>query len=80
MSRITLKVHPDDNVVTLLDSDDASRLTIDGLDLLEAIPFGHKAALCAIPAGACVIKYGVAIGVATRSIARGEHVHVHNCR
>ena len=80
MSRITLKVHPDDNVVTLLDSDDASRLTIDGLDLLEAIPFGHKAALCAIPAGACVIKYGVAIGVATRSIARCSRPSARRCR
>lgn len=80
MARITLKVHPNDNVVTLLDADDASRLTIDGIELLEAIPFGHKAAVCPIPAGAAVIKYGVAIGLATRAIARGEHVHVHNCR
>ncbi|MEW5935370.1 MAG: SAF domain-containing protein, partial [Bacillota bacterium] len=27
-----------------------------------------------------VIKYGVAIGVAERAIAPGEHVHVHNLK
>jgi hypothetical protein len=31
-----------------------------------------------IPAGASVIKYGSAIGVATREIAPGTHVHTHN--
>jgi hypothetical protein len=25
------------------------------------------------------VKYGVVIGHATQPIAKGEHVHVHNC-
>lgn len=80
MARIALKVHSDDNVVTLLDSNESVRITGDGMVLLDDIPFGHKVATRPIPAGAAVIKYGVAIGIATRPIARGEHVHVHNCR
>ena len=46
--------------------------------VLDAIQAGHKLALQPIPAGARVLKYGQTIGVATRDIAVGEHVHVHN--
>jgi altronate dehydratase small subunit len=42
------------------------------------IPFGHKFALRAIATGEAVIKYGEVIGVATRPIGPGDHVHVHN--
>lgn len=46
--------------------------------LRSAIPMGHKFALREIPQGSDVIKYGEPIGQTTASIARGEHVHVHN--
>lgn len=46
--------------------------------LRAPIAFGHKVALRAVPAGGTVIKYGEVIGRATRAIAPGEHVHVHN--
>lgn len=49
-----------------------------GLVLREPIPLGHKVALRPIVAGAPVRKCGVPIGRATRPIAAGEHVHVHN--
>ncbi len=42
------------------------------------IPYGHKIAVRPIAAGDDVIKYGEVIGRATRAIATGEHVHVHN--
>jgi len=80
MPRIALTVHPADNVVTLLDFDETDMHTHDGLLLRGRIPFGHKAASRPIAHGDPIIKYGVAIGVATRTIAAGEHVHVHNCR
>ncbi|MEN9774915.1 MAG: hypothetical protein RL322_1985 [Pseudomonadota bacterium] len=80
MPRIALTVHPDDNVVTLLDFDETDPSTRDGLLLRGRIPFGHKAASRPIASGEPIIKYGVPIGVATQSIAAGEHVHVHNCR
>lgn len=43
------------------------------------IPAAHKVALRAIAAGESVIKYGHRIGHATRDIAAGEWVHLHNC-
>ena len=48
------------------------------LQARDAIPSGHKMAIDAIEAGGTVLKYGQAIGVATRRILPGEHVHVHN--
>jgi altronate dehydratase len=80
MRRISLTVHPDDNVTTLLDDQVDIRITQDGVPLIGGIPFGHKVARCVIAKGERVIKYGVAIGVATQDIKVGEHVHVHNCR
>lgn len=46
--------------------------------LIDDIPFGHKFALGPIPAGGPVVKYGEIIGVASRAISPGDHVHVHN--
>lgn len=78
--RITMTVHADDNVTTLMDDRRDEPCTQQGLVLQLPLPFGHKVALRAIAAGGPVIKYGVVIGTATAAIATGEHVHVHNCR
>ena len=48
------------------------------VQLVAAIPMGHKFALQDIEKGTDVMKYGEPIGYATAPIARGEHVHVHN--
>ena len=50
------------------------------LDGNERIPAGHKYALCDIPKGEYVIKYGEIIGRATQDIAKGEWVHTHNVK
>ncbi len=50
------------------------------LDVLDPVPLGHKVALRDLGAGEQVIKYGIAIGRATRDIRAGEHVHVHNIK
>ena len=44
----------------------------------EKIPRSHKVALRDIPRGGPVLRYGAEIGYATRDIARGEWVHIHN--
>lgn len=44
----------------------------------EDIPYGHKIAMKNIKRGENVIKYGESIGRATKDIASGDHVHVHN--
>lgn len=52
----------------------------DGREVLlrDDVPAGHKVALASVPDGGPVVKFGVHIGTATRDIARGDHVHVHN--
>ncbi|MFO8059388.1 MAG: UxaA family hydrolase, partial [Bacillota bacterium] len=72
-----------DNVATATeDIRSADVLAIPGcedtLEVLQDIPFGHKVALSGIRCGQAVIKYGQVIGSASRDIAAGEHVHVHN--
>jgi altronate dehydratase small subunit len=70
-----------DNVaVALSDLAASSRVSGDEdiLLLTQAVPFGHKLAIMDIQKGSPVIKYGEQIGLATRDIAAGEHVHIHN--
>jgi hypothetical protein len=73
-------VHDADTVATVLDRDTKATQLQGGLPCAAGIPFGHKVALRDMLCGAPVVKYGVAIGVATQAIFQGEHVHVHNCR
>ena len=53
-------------------------MVIHPSDNVEIHDDGHKYARRAIAAGEAVVKYGMPIGHATRDIAPGEHVHVHN--
>lgn len=50
------------------------------VDWKEDIPQGHKFAVCQMPEGAPVIKYGCRIGYASRQIRPGDWVHIHNVR
>ena len=78
-SSLTIRLHPADDVViarqqliggtTLLDEN----VTVSGL-----VPPGHKVATRAVPAGSPVRRYNQIIGFASRDIAPGEHVHLHN--
>lgn len=52
--------------------------TAEKLELLDDIPMGHKIAIRDIKAGENILRYGNPISHATRDIARGEWVHVHN--
>ncbi|MBB4123753.1 UxaA family hydrolase [Martelella radicis] len=79
------RIHEADNVATMLDAAEAEVVSVTGaaadatLTLLEAVDLGHKVALSDIGAGVPVVKFGVAIGVASQPIARGAWVHLHNC-
>ena len=78
-----IRLHPRDNVAVALEEvAEGEALSIDGQELTaaEAIGRGHKLALAPIPAGAPVMKYGCAIGLAKEDIAPGQWVHVHNVR
>lgn len=74
-----IRLHPDDDVVI------ARRQLVSGTPLAEEditvsglVPAGHKVAVRDIAEGAPVRRYGQIIGMATRPIRAGQHVHVHN--
>jgi len=55
-------------------------MVIHPSDNVEVREDGHKYALRDIAEGENVVKYGMPIGHATKPIAKGEHVHVHNVK
>ncbi len=69
-------------VVEIIEADTEAILEIEGQRItvlvIERIPFGHKFATRDIGKGTLVVKYGEPMGVATRDIKAGSHVHVHN--
>ncbi|APR51930.1 hydrolase [Sphingomonas koreensis] len=75
------RIHPDDNVATLLsDGADAVALVGGGAVVLnEPVAMGHKVALADIATGEAVVKFGIAIGTASVAIRAGDWVHLHNC-
>ncbi len=56
----------------------AGRITTITVVAAKDIPYGHKIALCDIPRGRQVTKYGLSIGSAMSDIKAGDHVHIHN--
>ncbi len=81
-----LVAHPDDTVGTALHelaAGDAVSAVVKGagsrqISAGEPIPRFHKIALRDIKKGEKVLKYGEAIGTASRDIGAGFHVHVQN--
>jgi altronate dehydratase small subunit len=76
-----LRLHPDDNVLTVIRTLEAGDpIVVEGVETLmpARLPLGHKIAARAIAAGEKIVKYGAPIGSATCAIAPGEHVHTHN--
>lgn len=86
---LAITADPKDNVATVFSNDVKPGVvvnvhdkagTIDPIPVHEEIPFGHKLALCPIPAGEKIVKYGEVIGVSDTDIQRGDYVHVHNMK
>lgn len=80
-----IMIKAEDNVATALrDLHSEEEATISSgesqkqLKVLEAIPFGHKFAVCPIHQGDQIIKYGEVIGRATHFIEQGAHAHIQN--
>jgi altronate dehydratase small subunit len=77
------QVQPQDNVATLIDDAAAGPVEVIGASRCEMVApekigRGHKVALCDVAAGEAIMKFGVRIGHATKPIARGAWVHLHN--
>jgi altronate dehydratase small subunit len=79
------RVHPTDNVATLLEDAEKESVVVVGGDagetvtLTGAIKYTHKVALTEIPCGGAIVKFGIQIGTATQKIQPGDWIHLHNC-
>jgi altronate hydrolase len=74
-------LHNEDNVAVAMRALEADTLVdVNGqrLRVLSPIPAGHKLAVRNIAHGAQVTKYRQTIGIASRDILAGAHVHVDN--
>lgn len=84
MARFLVVNRKDNVAVAVSDIPAGTKVTVDvgegsvEVEVKDDIPFGHKFALRDINVGEAVVKYGEVIGVASKPIRAGEHVHVHN--
>jgi altronate hydrolase len=78
-----IELSPQDNVLIVVsDAGIPQGTTLDlpkrPVTLKDSISRGHKAATAPIRKGAPILKFGHVIGLASRDIEAGEHVHTHN--
>jgi len=85
--KIALKVHDKDNVATVFADSVLSGTEVElrdkkglreRLTVFGNVPYGHKIATRDISLQESIVKYGEEIGIASRSIRKGEYVHIHN--
>lgn len=79
---ITIRMHEDDNVVIVANSEGlpAGTKLEDGILLLEAVPHGHKIALVDMKVDDPVIRYGEVIAYTTEPLAAGSWINEHRTR
>jgi (2R)-sulfolactate sulfo-lyase subunit alpha len=78
-----LLLHPDDNSLVARRSLEAGEeVEIDGerIQMPQAVALGHKVARRTLEPGTEILKYGAPIGSTTKSVAKGEHLHLHNLK
>ena len=76
---LTIRLNAADNVVvSRAQMLPGTTIAEEGIACIEPIPTSHKIATRQIAAGDAVRKYNQIIGFATKDIAVGAHVHVHN--
>jgi hypothetical protein len=78
-----LLLAPGDSVFVLRDQIAAGEMIdVEGVRVRipSALGLGHKIARVVLGPGDKVVKYGAPIGSATRAVAVGDHVHLHNLK
>lgn len=80
-------IEPNDNVVVSIEpikKGNQVEFSCNGIEDLiiskDDVDIYHKIAIKDIKKGEHIIKYGEHIGLASRDIEEGEHVHVHNVK
>ena len=77
MARLYVKIKEQDNVVVAVTDLKAGTEVMEGLTCNQDIPQAHKIALCDIPAGGEIIRYGVVLGYAINDIHKGDWINEH---
>ena len=77
MARLYVKIKDQDNVVVAVQDLKAGTEIMEGLVTNQDIPQAHKIALCDIPAGVEIIRYGVVLGYAINDIKKGDWINEH---
>ena len=72
---VYIRIKDEDNVAITVDKVSAGSVVMEGVVASQDIPQGHKIALCDIPAGGPIIRYGVVLGYAIDSIAKGQWIN-----
>ena len=75
-----IKLHENDNVAVAPMTIPANTNIHPEVTSINSIPFGHKIALSKIKKSNFIYKYGQIIGIASKDILPGEHVHTHNLK
>lgn len=70
MARLYVKIKDQDNVVVAVQDLKAGTRIMEDLTANQDIPQAHKIALCDIPAGGEIIRYGVVLGYAVNDIKK----------
>ena len=78
-----LRLDPLDNILVTIQTLEAGESVIingEAVIVPARLTLGHKLAARDIRCGEKILKYHMPIGSATRDIAAGEHVHLHNMK
>ena len=74
-SPLYIKISDKDNVAIAVNDIPAGTLVMDGVRARQDIPQAHKIALCDIPEGGKIIRYGVVLGYAINPIGKGQWIN-----
>lgn len=70
-----IKINDLDNVAIAVNAIPAGTEVMDGILANQDIPQGHKIALCDIPKGGKIVRYGIVLGYAINPIKKGDWIN-----
>ncbi|WP_234568025.1 UxaA family hydrolase [Rhodohalobacter sp. 614A] len=83
MSKSTLQIHPDDNLLVALTDLEAGEAVFGGdqtVTVMESVPAKHKLALYDLKAGDKIYMYGVLVGTVTEDVPQGGLLTTQNTK
>ena len=72
-----VKIKEQDNVAIAVNEIQAGTEVMEGVIAHQDIPQAHKIALCDIPKGGAIIRYGVILGYAIEPVSQGDWINEH---